>query len=133
MNPGHRGKRARLVIAVGFATAIAIVPVSAALSSEHGLSGSERSVAGCLPFTEICFPDPPPLLGAPAPSPTPAPAPPPENLPNTAPVVDANSPIDLDVENESGTPAPAPPPEETPPPKIIRFVIPSVVEPGALP
>jgi hypothetical protein len=100
----------RVVIAVGFASAIAIVPVSAALSSEHSPSSSERSVAGCIPFTEICFPDPPPLnpfegtpagpMGEPAPSPTPAPAPPPANLPNTAPVVDANSPITLDVENE---------------------------------
>jgi hypothetical protein len=112
--------RARLVIAVGFAAAIAIVPVAASLSSENTPSGSERSVAGCLPFTEICFPDPAPLN----PVETPAPAPPPANLPNTAPVVDANSPIDLDVENESGAPAPAPPPADAPPP-IIRFVIPS--------
>ena len=122
----------RLVVAVGFASAIAIVPVYAALSREHTPGGSERSVAGCLPFTDICFPDPPPLLGGePAPIATPAPAPPPANLPNTAPVVDANSPIDLDVENESGAPAPAPTPADAPPQKIIRYVIPSVVEPGA--
>jgi len=49
-------ERRRVVIAVGFASAIAIVPVSAALSSEHSPSGSERSVAGCIPFTVICFP-----------------------------------------------------------------------------
>jgi hypothetical protein len=73
----------RLLIAVGFVSAIAIVPVSASLSSEH----SERSVADCLPFTDICFPDPPPLLGTPAgpvaePAPiaTPAPAPPPPDV-----------------------------------------------------
>jgi hypothetical protein len=97
-------ERRRLVIALGFAAAVAIVPVSAANYSEHAPNGVERSVAECLPFTEICWPDPPPLLGTPAgsgmPVATPAPAPPPANLPNTAPVIDANSPIDLDVENE---------------------------------
>jgi hypothetical protein len=48
----------RLVIAVGFAIAIAIVPVAAALSSEHAPSGSERSVAGCLPLHRDLLPRP---------------------------------------------------------------------------
>jgi hypothetical protein len=50
----------RLVIAVGFVSVIAVIPVTAANYSEHAPSGVERSVAGCLPFTEICWPDPPP-------------------------------------------------------------------------
>jgi hypothetical protein len=94
----------RLVIAVGFAAAIAIVPVAAALSSEHSPSGSERSVAGCLPFTEICFPDPPPLLGTPAPIATPAPAPPlvnedpiPPEAPPPAPAPPADAPLPVDM------------------------------------
>jgi hypothetical protein len=71
-------ERRRVVIALGFAAAVAIVPVSAANYSEHAPNGVERSVAECLPFTDICFPDPAPLLGGePAPIATPAPAPPP--------------------------------------------------------
>jgi hypothetical protein len=98
----------RLVIAVGFAIAIAIVPVAAALSSEYTSSGSERSVAGCLPFTEICFPDPVP----PNPVETPAPAPPP--LVNQGPV-----PGSMFVEDPSPSPAPAPAPAPYPSYDII--------------
>ena len=81
----------RLVIAVGFATAIAIAPVAAALSSEQTPRGSERSVAGCLPFTEICWPDPPsptPVEGTPAASGMPAPS------ATTAPVPPSQLPVD---------------------------------------
>jgi hypothetical protein len=112
--PGTRS--GRLVIAVGFASAIAIVPVAAALSSEHTPSGSERSVAGCIPFTEICFPDPP----NPNPVENPAAGPPP------AEVIAPGDSIEPQITNRSNSenPAPAPPTTEAPMP-ITRFVIPS--------
>ena len=84
------------MIALGFAAAIAIVPVAAGLSSEHSPSGYQRSVAECLPFTEICWPDPPPLLGPmgePAPVATPAPAPPP--LVNDDPIPPEDPPVNM--------------------------------------
>ena len=76
----------RLVVAVGFATAIAIVPVAAALSSGH----TERSVAGCIPFTEICFPDPAP----PSPVETPAPVATPP-LVNDDPIPPEDPPVNM--------------------------------------
>jgi hypothetical protein len=83
-------ERRRVVISLGFAAAIAIVPVAAALSSEHTPSGSERSVAGCIPFTEICFPDPAP----PSPVETPAPVATPP-LVNDDPIPPEDPPVNM--------------------------------------
>jgi hypothetical protein len=83
-------ERRRVVIALGFAGAIAIIPMAATLSSEHTPSGSERSVAGCIPFTEICFPDPAP----PSPVETPAPVATPP-LVNDDPIPPEDPPVNM--------------------------------------
>ena len=85
----HRGRR--LLIATGFFAAVVAVPLTMAVTDSHGSSGVERPVAGCILYTDICWPDPPAPWA-------------PEAPPPASPAV----PIQIEVENKPAAPPPPP-------------------------